>query len=288
VVDPTDMPLLVSGHEAARWIAARDSGETQWNGTWDLGRTTETMVATPDGIPAPGGACVRWESLAHLARHPHRCSVVHANGDLATLHHQSSETGRQCNLWALETGAPTLMLAGFPMHRTKGTDPWTDTLAKIAAAAPVQGSVLDTTMGLGYTAIAAARTALSVRTIEWDPGVVAVAKANPWSRELFTNPRITVETGDAVVVCAALPPGSFDVILHDPPTIQLAGGLYAEAFYADLHRLLKPRGRLFHYVGNPGSRQGATLTRGVIRRLHHAGFRAVRTDPGAFGVVASK
>lgn len=284
----TTVVPLISGFEAARWISARLRSEETWEGSWDLGRGTVPIEATSEGVIAPDGAPVGWEALEHLARHPHRCAVVHADGSLSTLHQQSPETRRQCNLWAIEHGAPTLMLAGFPMHRTKDTDPWTDTLAKIAAAGPIHGDVLDTTMGLGYTAIAAARTARSVRTIEFDPGVLAIAKANPWSRDLFDNPRIHVQQGDAAIVCTELASGSLDVILHDPPTIQLAGGLYAETFYAELHRLLRPRGRLFHYVGNPGSRQGATLTRGVVRRLHHAGFRSVRVDPAAFGVVAAK
>lgn len=282
----TVAPPLISGYEAKRWIEAWAKGERSWQGSWTLGREHESIDASDDGVASRFGGTVPWVELAHLARHPHRCAEVHPDGSLSTLHHQSTETGRQCNLWALENAPPTLMLAGFPMHRTKGTDPWSDTLAKIKAATPIAGAVLDTTMGLGYTAIAAARTARTVHTIEYDPGVIAVAKANPWSRELFRDERITVEQGDAVVVCANLPPSAFDCVLHDPPTIQLAGGLYAETFYADLLRVLKPRGRLFHYVGNPESRQGAMLTRGVLRRLHRAGFRSVKVDPNAFGVVA--
>ena len=55
------------------------------------------------------------------------------------------------------SGAPTLLIAGFPMHRIKNIDPHRDTLNKIKAARP-SGQVLDTSMGLGYTAIQAART----------------------------------------------------------------------------------------------------------------------------------
>ena len=83
-----------------------------------------------------------------------------------------------------------------------------------------------------------------------------------------------------------LPDAAFDLILHDPPTIQLAGDLYAEPFYRELRRVLARRGRLFHYVGSPESRQGAILTRGVIRRLRDAGFGQVKAAPGAYGVVA--
>lgn len=280
---------LISGYEAARWVAARKSNTNPAEISLDLGKTRESVDWNDDGVPvAEGNIRIPWSEIEHLARHPHRCATFDNSGVLATVHIHSAATNRQAGLWAIEDGAPTMMLAGFPMHRTKGTTPWEDTLAKVAAAAPLTGRVLDTTMGLGYTAIAASRTAVKVTTIELDPAVVEIARANPWSCELFDSGKIEVVVGGAFETIKGLAAGTVDVVLHDPPTIQLAGDLYSEDFYREIHRVLRPRGRLFHYVGNPDSRQGATLTRGVQRRLHHAGFRKVRTDPGSFGVVAER
>jgi predicted methyltransferase len=45
---------------------------------------------------------------------------------------------------------------------------------------------------------------------------------------------------------------------------------------------------LFHYVGDPESRSGSRITRGVMRRLQEAGFKRVVRQPRAFGVVAYK
>lgn len=56
-------------------------------------------------------------------------------------------------------GAPTLLVAGFPMHRIKGIDPHEDTLIKFQTIAPLVGRVLDTATGLGYTAIEVVKTA---------------------------------------------------------------------------------------------------------------------------------
>jgi predicted methyltransferase len=280
---------LISGFEAARWLAERKQSANPVAVSFDLGKTRESVEWNEDGVPIPGTAVrIPWSEIEHLARHPHRCATFNDSGTFSTLHIHSPATNRQAGLWAIEDGAPTMMLAGFPMHRTKGITPWADTLAKVAAAAPITGRVLDTTMGLGYTAIAASRTAVKVTTIELDPAVVEIARANPWSSALFDSDKIDVLVGDAFETATTLPSGSFDVVLHDPPTIQLAGDLYSEDFYREIHRLLRPRGRLFHYVGNPESRQGATLTRGVQRRLHHAGFRKVRPDSGSFGVVADR
>jgi predicted methyltransferase len=69
--------------------------------------------------------------------------------------------------------------------------------------------------------------------------------------------------------------------------MSLAGNLYSGAFYRELLRILKPNGRLFHYIGDPESASGRNITRGVIRRLQESGFTRITRRPEAFGVVAS-
>ena len=83
------------------------------------------------------------------------------------------------------------------MHRIKDTNPHQDTLNKIKAIAPIKGDVLDTTTGLGYTAIEAAKRPDDVTTIEIDPMAQEIARLNPWSQALFNNPKITQVIGDA-------------------------------------------------------------------------------------------
>jgi hypothetical protein len=68
----------------------------------------------------------------------------------------------------------------------------------------------------------------------------------------------------------------------------LAGELYSGEFYRHLYRVLARKGRLFHYVGDPDSRSGRNVTRGVVRRLQEAGFGRVVRKPRAFGLVAYK
>jgi predicted methyltransferase len=184
--------------------------------------------------------------------------------------------------------APTLLISGIPMHRIKGIDPHRDTLHKIRALAPIGGRVLDTCTGLGYTAIEAARTAEKVITIELDPTVLEVAQLNPWSRQLFGHPRIEQIVGDSFEEIGSFDDGAFSRIIHDPPTFSLAGELYSGEFYRQLRRVLGRKGRLFHYIGDPNSRSGRNLTRGVSRRLQEAGFSRVFRKPAAFGVVALK
>jgi predicted methyltransferase len=100
-----------------------------------------------------------------------------------------------------------------------------------------------------------------------------VCLCNPWSQELFDNPKITQRIGDSFDVVAELKSGSYSRIIHDPPVFALAGELYSGEFYRQLHRLLRNNGKLFHYIGDPESKSGRSMTAGVIKRLQQAGFR---------------
>ncbi|HEX9091550.1 MAG TPA: hypothetical protein VF831_08665, partial [Anaerolineales bacterium] len=131
-------------------------------------------------------------------------------------------------------------------------------------------------------------TAEGVTTIELDPTVLEVCRLNPWSQELFDNPKITQVIGDSFEVVAGMEVGLFSRVIHDPPTISLAGDLYSGEFYAELYRVMRNRAIIFHYVGDPESKSGHTTTAGVIRRLEQVGFSQVRRAPRAFGVVAVK
>lgn len=185
---------------------------------------------------------------------------------------------------------PTIEINGIRMHRTKGVNPLQDTRNKVNTVKPKEGeTVLDTCMGLGYTAIEASKRGAYVITIEKDPNVIELARINPWSMELFTGGKIQVIQGDAFEVVKKFKDGSFDVVIHDPPRFSLAGHLYSEEFYRELFRVLKPGGRLFHYVGNPGKKyRRKDLQKGVMERLRRAGFMGVKRVEEALGVVARK
>jgi predicted methyltransferase len=121
-----------------------------------------------------------------------------------------------------------------------------------------------------------------------DPVVLNVCRLNPWSQELFNNPRITQLVGDSFDVVMEMESSRYTRVIHDPPAFSLAGDLYSGEFYQHLHRVMRNQAMLFHYVGDPESKSGRNITAGVIRRLEGAGFRQVRRAPRAFGVVAVK
>jgi predicted methyltransferase len=127
-----------------------------------------------------------------------------------------------------------------------------------------------------------------VVTIELDPAAHEMCRQNPWSQPLFANEKITLRLGDSFEEIETFAPETFSVILHDPPAFQLAGELYSAEFYRRAFRVLKPRGRMFHYIGDPHSKSGARTTRGVVQRLQDAGFTRILPKPEAFGVLAYK
>jgi len=283
-VGRTDVKVVVSHHEVRPLWEAYRQGEEEAVATPDLGRTRARVRLTPEGIVYPGGLVLSWTAVAEILAHENVCYRLDREG-VQRLQVFSPVTGRVVALYP--TGAaPTVTLSGVPMHRIKGTDPWRDTEAKIRAARP-RGRVLDTCTGLGYTALAAARQATFVLTVELDPAVLSLARENPWSAELFTSPAVHVVQADVTELIHVLPAATFDVVIHDPPMFSLAGELYSLAFYREVHRVLRPGGRLFHYIGSPEKKMARNVTRGVAQRLRAAGFR-VREAPKAFGVVGRR
>lgn len=185
---------------------------------------------------------------------------------------------------------PTLEISGIHMHRIKHIDPKTDTKLKLRALGKIYGIVLDTCTGLGYTAILAAKKidVKKVISIEKDENVIEIAKQNPFSKELFENPKIELIVGDVFFEIKKFDDNYFNFIIHDPPRISIATELYSLEFYQQLFRVLKKGGRIFHYVGMPGIKQGKRYLQGVIRRLKSAGFLKIKKVDYALGLVLSK
>ena len=278
--------VVLSYLQAKQLIEAHKSDLSAVSISLDLNLTESEVRLQPDSVLFPGGESLGWESIAEISSNEVACYSV--NGNAAKPIKGFSEfSGRVYGLMPTES-APTMLISGIPMHRIKGTNPHEDTLNKIKAIVPIKGDVLDTTTGLGYTAIEAAKTARHVVTIEIDPTAQEIARQNPWSQALFDHPKITQIIGDALDKIGEFETESFSTIIHDPPMFSLAGDLYSREFYEHAFRVLKPNGRIFHYIGDPQSKSGARTTAGVIRRLQEAGFKRVTRAPRAFGVVAYK
>lgn len=281
----SDLYVLSYVH-AAPLLLARQAGQATARTSLDLGLTTNEVALEAGGAVLPDGRRLPWEAIEEIAGNESVCYALQDNGALKIQ--RFSEVRNLTYVLMPTQRAPTVLISGIQMHRVKDIDPWQDTLTKTRAISPLEGRVLDTCTGLGYTAIASAQDADEVVTVELDPNMIEMARLNPWSRPLFGHPRIRQMMGDSMEQVQEFAEGSFSRIIHDPPMLSRAGDLYSGEFYGYLYHVLTRRGRLYHYVGDPESKLGRNITRGVMRRLQEAGFRRVQARPRAFGVVAYK
>jgi len=182
-------------------------------------------------------------------------------------------------------GPPTFEIDGIKMLPTAHVSPYADAERKVGLIRPQGKTVLDTCGGLGYFAAACLQgQAQQVLSFEKSADVLWLRGLNPWSpRE---GGALTLTQGDITQEIVALPDGSVDAILHDPPRFGIAGELYALAFYRALARVLGRKGRLFHYTGTPNRlTSGRDVPNEVAQRLRLAGFTAA---PEGDGVLAVK
>ncbi len=285
-------PIVLSYMQAEVLLEAKKKAAHSVAVSPDLGISSVSGQLSPDGVLFPSGECVSWHDIERIRKADTNCFVVERQdgneiSSIRPIQVFSEATNRMCSLLPTKR-TPTMLIAGFTMHRIVDIDPMQDTLKKIATLNPITGRVLDTATGLGYTAIEAAKTAQQIVTIELDPGAQEIARLNPWSRNLFENPHIQQVMGDAYEVVPTFEDESFSAIIHDPPVFSLAGELYSGIFYRELYRILKRGGKLFHYIGNLDSKSSGTVARGALRRLQESGFKRVVRRPEAFGVVAYK
>ena len=278
--------ILLSARQAAEMLDQFQRGD-QARTSLDLGKTETTVSRQAGQARLSGEDLVSLDALRKIADCEDSIFAVRP-GAVEKLIRFSDATRRTYKLRPTADW-PALEISGILMHRIKGTTPQRDAEAKLRLVAPVRGAVLDTCLGLGYTAILAAAAADSVTAIETDENVLAMARLNPYSQPLFEAPKIRIIQGDAAQVVAGFDNALFDLVNHDPPTLSIAGELYADAFYAHLLRILKPGGKLLHYTGAPGGKaRRMDLNASVTRRLQRIGFARVRSDGETFCVVATR
>lgn len=203
----------------------------------------------------------------------------------------SRYSGSLIKLVPTDWGPPTFEIDGVKMLPTAQVSPYADAERKVGLIQPAGKAILDTCGGLGYFAAWCLRGgARQVTSFEKNPDVIWLRGLNPWSPKHAgpdANPAFSLTNADVCERIAALPSASFDAALHDPPRFGIAGELYSQAFYDQLARVLRPRGRLFHYTGSPNRlTSGRDVPREVANRLQKAGFATQLEGDGVLAVKA--
>src|SRR5882762_1321321 len=181
-------------------------------------------------------------------------------------------------------GPPTFEIDGIKMLPTARISPYADAERKVGLIQPRGKVILDTCGGLGYFAAwCLLGYAKQVLSYEKNPDVIWLRSLNPWSPEIGSG--LTLIQGDITEQIAMLSGGSVDAILHDPPRFGIAGELYSQVFYDHLARVLKRKGKLFHYTGTPNKlSSGRDVPNEVAKRLRYAGFAAELNGDGVLAV----
>lgn len=273
-------PLLTLPVCAALSVA-RVAAQPVLHASFDLGRSETLATLSPD----------HWEWQGGRYGYPDRCrdrTIYYWEGSMFAP--VSRYNGALIKLVPTDWGAPTFEIDGIKMLPTAQRSPLDDAAAKVALIEPSGARVLDTCGGLGYFAAAAlAAGASEILSVEKSADVRWLRTLNPWSpfdAGEGADARLRLVPGDVTEVLATIPEGCFDAVLHDPPRFGIAGELYAQTFYAELARVLRPQGRLFHYTGRPNRlTSGRDVPKEVAARLQRAGFsKAEVIGDGVFAV----
>jgi predicted methyltransferase len=266
------LPLLTHDvHD--RLLAAARAGATVLC-SLDLQRTQSTVTAWHDGWTWNG------HRYPYLARCQER-TVYYWNG---TEFEPAARFDRSfIKLVPTIWGPPTFEIDGIKMLPTAQISPYADAERKVSWIQPRDKVILDTCGGLGYfAACCLAGGARAVVSYEKNADVIWLRSLNPWSPSAAT--RLSLRHADVTQSIASHAPASFDAILHDPPRFGIAGELYSQSFYDKLARVLKRKGRLFHYTGQPNKlTSGRDVPVEVDKRLQKAGFA---TEIEGDGVLA--
>lgn len=279
--------LVLSSREAAILLNAAQQNRPVVRVTLNLGKDEADVIIEQNEFLFPGHTHLSVQDMKTIAMTDNVCFLL-ADNTAEKIQFFSPDTNKFYKLYPT-TDWPTLEISGIRMHRVTKITPKQDTDMKIKLVSPVSGNCLDTCTGLGYTAIGLLQAgAKSVITVEKDSCCLEIARHNPWSQDLFTSKAIKLMSGDIDKKIKTLKDQTCEKIIHDPPSFSLAGELYSLDLYKQLYRVMKARGKMFHYTGRPGAvRNKRDLIGEVARRLKQAGFQVKREDT-ALGVVAWK
>ncbi len=263
-------PLLTAGTHTQMMQALR-GGAAQCECSLDLGLTAGTVALTAQGFT--------WNDSRYPWPGPLRERTIYHwdGGGFAPV---SVYAGSLIKLIPTQWGTPTFEIDGIKMLPTARESPFEDARRKVELVGVRGKRVLDTCGGLGYLAAWCRRLgATQILSCEKHSAVLWLRSLNPWS----PLPDAVLEVLHVGVDqhIETLPDASFDAVLHDPPRFGIAGELYSHKFYAQLARVLRPGGTLFHYTGSPNKlTSGRDVPGEVLRRLQYSGFQARRALDG--------
>jgi predicted methyltransferase len=258
-----------------RWRKALRAGNSVCACSLDLQRSSTEVELAADHW--------RWQDAAYP--YPDPCkdrTIYHWTG--SGFEPVARYGGALIKLVPTDWGPPTFEIDGIKMLPSARVSPHTDAERKVGLIRPRGKRILDTCGGLGYFADWCRQGgAANVLSFEKNPDVLWLRSLNPWSPR--ADEVLHLRLGDVTAEIGALADSSVDAILHDPPRFGIAGELYSRDFYAQMARIIKRRGRLFHYTGTPNKlTSGRDVPLEVANRLRAAGFDTRMNGDGVLAI----
>lgn len=256
----------------------------------DLGISYSEVTKSEKSIVFPDGQSIDLSIFKKISkkRSEHDCFILEDN---TLFFIYSFENSSVYKLYEPHMDwPPTLFINGSMMHTVSVSKPTEEGKLKVDSLGIKNGDIiLDTCFGLGYSSIELLKRGASyVYSYEISESVIEIAKVNPWSSVAFQDKRLILKHDNVTKAIQEFNENYFDNILHDPPNIKMAGGLYSLRFYKEIYRVLKFGGKLYHFIG--GGRipreYKVNYTKGVINRLSEAGFKNIKKSYR--GVLAEK
>ena len=265
---------ILSSDVLRKLEAASRSGSAHTEATLDLGISKMKLDLDTAGFFVEG----KHVDFIKLRPDDKSCYVV-VDGALQKVQFSSPETGFIYKL-VPTSFRPILQTSGTPMHKM-------EFIARVEKD-KLAGKVLDAGTGLGYTAIAASRTAEQVITVEIDKTIIEVARLNPYSQALFKSKNINLIIDDLSEKIKGFRDSEFDFIILDVGNQRIFADFFSGENYRQAYRVLKSGGKLYHYIPQPQVTRGRDFTAEVMKRIKAAGFSDIERVEKDSYIVATK
>ena len=269
------MEYIASSNELRKINYAIKKGKKEIDISLDLGKTLSKIQLNKDEIILPDKTKVKPDKIKDKDKN---CYII-KNNKFIKLQFFSKETDKLYKLIPTSF-RPILKISATSMHKM----PFIEKIKKLK----LNGKILDSGTGLGYTAIAASQHAKQVITIEWDPNVIEIAKLNPYSLEIYEKKNIKQINADFTKEVKKFKTNEFDNIILDAGTVHQSGDFFSTNNYKEVYRVLKPNGKLFHYLPQSGIMRGRDYIGEIIKRLKTLDFKNITRDDESSSIEAEK
>src|SRR5690242_10300739 len=113
-------PVVLSYIQSETLLAAYRQGKMSVAVSPDLNISTVTVTLSDSGVVFPEGEQVSWRQVEQIRKADVNCFVVEGN-EIRPIQVFSEQTNRMCSLMPTKQ-TPTMLIAGFTMHRIVDSD----------------------------------------------------------------------------------------------------------------------------------------------------------------------